>query len=482
MFTPDLLTIGGLQMDEKVISEKRVALLAEDDAIFRRLLAKKLTAAGFEVREAVNGLMAKTIFDLSPSTFSLVITDVRMPELDGVQLLAHIRKTSKVPVVVMTGFSEILESKAALDLGANGFLPKPFKADTLLGVIEDAINPQAKSDKKDSPNTIKFCQVHISEFISSTHLVSDLYVRIAETKYVKVAHRGDAIPVERLKVYQERKVDFLYVALEDFSRYVDFNIRVSQSAVNSPMVNKQMKLKLLQNTSEAIAERCFLGEIDPETLGPAQQMLESTLQLASEDQDILQLVTGFQGHCNKLYAHSVAVSFFSCMIARQHGWTSTNTLFKVSISGLLHEIGKKELPSELLAKSRLQLTASEIKHIETHPLRGRDIINKIPSLPEDIGMIVAQHHENIFGSGYPLRIKGEAVHPIARIIAVADRFCSLIIPVDPGVVKISPKEAAIKLRNVYADELDQKFVTALLRVLKVDERAPGRSIGAAKAS
>lgn len=467
-------------MDELINTEKRVALLAEDDNIFRRLLSKKLTAAGYEVREAANGLMAKTIFDLSPNTFHLVITDVRMPELDGVQLLAHIRKTSKVPVVVMTGFSEILESKAALDLGANGFLPKPFKADTLLNVIEDAINPKAKSEKKD--DAVKYCQIHISEFISSTHLVSDLYVRIAETKYVKVAHRGDAIPVERLKVYQERKVDYLFVALDDFCRYVDFNIKVSQSAVKSPQITKQLKLKLLQNTTEAIAERCFIAEIDPETLGGAKQMLESTLQLVAEDQDILQLVSGFQGHSNKLYAHSVAVSFFACLIARQHGWNSANTLFKVSMSGLLHEIGKRELPQELLDKSRLQLTTSEIKHLETHPLRGREIVDKISSLPEDIGIIVSQHHENIYGSGYPLRIKGESVHPIARILAVADRFCSLIIPIDPGVVKVTPKEAAIKLRNYYADELDANFVTDLLRVLRVDEKAPGRSVSNMKVS
>lgn len=469
-------------MDELINPVKKVALLAEDDAIFRRLLAKKLMAAGFEVREAANGLMAKTIFDISPSSYSLVITDVRMPELDGVQLLAHIRKTSKVPVVVMTGFSEILESKAALDLGANGFLPKPFKADTLLGVIDDALNPDRKSKSKEIANPAKFVQIHISEFISSTHLVSDLYVRLAETKYVKVAHRGDSIPVERLKVYQERKVDFLFVALDDFSRYVDFNIKVSQSAVKSPNLSKQLKLKLLQNTSEAIAEKCFLAEIDSETLGPAKQMLESTVQLVSEDQDILQLVAGFQGHSNKLYAHSVAVSFFSCLIARQHGWKSANTLFKVSMAGLLHEIGKRELPAELLEKSRLHLTASEIKHLETHPLRGRDIVEKISSLPEDIGVIVAQHHENIFGSGYPLRLKGEAVHPIARIIAVADRFCSLIIPFDGGTIKITPKEAAIKLRNFYSDELDEKFVTELLRVLRVDEKSPGRSVTTVKAS
>lgn len=468
-------------MDAVSKSTKGLALLAEDDAVFRRLLAKKLTAEGFEVREAANGLIAKTIFDLSPDAFNLVITDVKMPELDGVQLLAHLRKTSRVPVVVMTGFSEILESKAALDLGANGFLPKPFKADTLFSVIDDAINPKAKSEageKKDEP---KFCQIHISEFISSTHLVSDLYVRLSENKYVMVAHKGDAIPVERLKVYQERNVDFLFVTMDDFAHYVDFNIKVSRVALQSDRIGKPMKLKLLQNTSNAIVEKCFIAEIDADTLGPAKQMLESTLQLVSEDDDILQLINGFAGHSNKLYAHSVAVSFFACAIARQNGWNSANTLFKVSIAGLLHDIGKRELPKELLEKSRLQLSATEIKFMETHPLRGRDILSKVPSLPEDISMIVAQHHENIFGSGYPLRIKGEAVHPIARILAVADRFCSLIMPMDAAMIKSTPKEAAIKLKKFYADELDETFVNCLLKVLGVDEKAPGRAAVSHKA-
>jgi DNA-binding NtrC family response regulator len=212
-------------MDESGLI-KKVVLLAEDDAIFRRLMAKKLAAAGFYVREAASGLIAKNIFDESPSSFSLVLTDVKMPELDGVQLLAHMRKSSKIPVVVMTGFSEILESKAALDLGANGFLPKPFKADTLLGVIEDAMNPESKRLKREEASA-QFCQIHISEFGSYTHLISDIYVRLAQAKYVKVAHRGDPIPIERLKVYKERNVDFLYVAIEDSSQYVKIIIKAS---------------------------------------------------------------------------------------------------------------------------------------------------------------------------------------------------------------------------------------------------------------
>lgn len=457
-------------------SSNKFALLVEDDAIFRRLLSKKLAAAGFHVREAENGLVAKTIFDLSPQTFSLVITDVKMPELDGVQLLSHLRKSSKIPVVMMTGFSEILESQAAHDLGANGFLPKPFKADTLLQVVEEAMDPNSKSETAEEPVISKFCQIHISEFISSSHLVSDLYVKLSDAKYVKVAHKGDSIPVERLKVYQERNVDFLFVTLEDFSQYVQFNIQVSKVAMKSNKLSKELKLKLLQNTTGTIVEKCFIAEIDHSSLVPAKQMLESTLQLVTGDQDILNLISGFEGHSNKLYSHSVAVSFFACLIARQHGWNSANTLFKVSMSGLLHDIGKREIPVELLEKSRLLMSASEIKFLETHPTRGRDILAKVASLPEDISSIVGQHHENTFGSGYPLRIKGDAVHPIARILAVADRFCSLTMPLDSAIPKVSPKEAAIKIKKYYSDELDPIFVRALLRVLQVDEIAPGRSV------
>ncbi|GEM_PF-3389320 len=89
---------------------------------------------------------------------------------------------------------------------------------------------------------------------------------------------------------------------------------------------------------------------------------------------------------------------------RLNFWTAPSTLYKVSLAGLFHDIGYKELDRELITKKRALLTSDEIHLIESHVTRGRDIILSLAGIPEDIALIVYQHHEDCLGQGYPKRL------------------------------------------------------------------------------
>jgi DNA-binding NtrC family response regulator len=106
--------------------ERPLVLIVEDDKIFRRVLVRALDTYGFDTRDAENGMVAKTIFDLNLDRIKIIISDIRMPELDGIGFLAHVRKSSQVAFILMTGFSEIIEVKDAYALGATDFVAKPF--------------------------------------------------------------------------------------------------------------------------------------------------------------------------------------------------------------------------------------------------------------------------------------------------------------------------------------------------------------------
>lgn len=75
--------MGSMELDE--VKKKRV-LIVEDEEIFRNFFGQIFDSEGFEVRYAENGLVAKTILSLNSSQFDLVISDIKMPEMDGVTL------------------------------------------------------------------------------------------------------------------------------------------------------------------------------------------------------------------------------------------------------------------------------------------------------------------------------------------------------------------------------------------------------------
>jgi putative nucleotidyltransferase with HDIG domain len=91
---------------------------------------------------------------------------------------------------------------------------------------------------------------------------------------------------------------------------------------------------------------------------------------------------------------------------------------RVRTAGLLHDLGKIFIPTEILSKPG-QLTDVEFSIIKSHPQAGHEILKNI-EFPWPIADIVIQHHERLDGSGYPAGLKGEEIVIEAKILAVAD--------------------------------------------------------------
>ena len=88
------------------------------------------------------------------------------------------------------------------------------------------------------------------------------------------------------------------------------------------------------------------------------------------------------------------------------------------VAGHLHDIGKMTIPAEILSKPG-KLSAIEFQLIQGHAQAGHDVLKGV-EFPWPVAEVALQHHERIDGSGYPQRLKGEAILLEARIMAVAD--------------------------------------------------------------
>lgn len=115
---------------------KRV-LVVDDSAAVRQSVSYVLDQAGYEIVQAVDGSDALTKLD--GSAFHLVITDVNMPNMDGITLTGKIRELDAykfVPVVVLTTESQSDKMNAGKEAGATGWIVKPFNSDKLLQVVK----------------------------------------------------------------------------------------------------------------------------------------------------------------------------------------------------------------------------------------------------------------------------------------------------------------------------------------------------------
>ncbi len=113
---------------------KETILVVDDEEHVRKLLQRILGEASYGVVTAANGREA--LEKLSHTGISLVLLDIRMPELDGFATLKIMRQQSEIPVIMLSGMGEVTTISDTLSLGADDYVHKPFLAPVLLARIE----------------------------------------------------------------------------------------------------------------------------------------------------------------------------------------------------------------------------------------------------------------------------------------------------------------------------------------------------------
>lgn len=127
-------------------------LVVDDDPQLTRVLRAGLTARGYDVRAAADGLVGfRTFSDWSPD---LVITDLAMPNVDGLELCRRLRVISQVPIIVLSAKDEEKAKVEALDIGADDFVTKPFGIDELLARVRASLRRANATSINETTQTV----------------------------------------------------------------------------------------------------------------------------------------------------------------------------------------------------------------------------------------------------------------------------------------------------------------------------------------
>jgi DNA-binding NtrC family response regulator len=154
-------------------------LVVEDEAALRSMLVDLLDGLGYQVVEASDGVMG---WELAQSEKpDLVVTDVSMPRMKGIDLLAHVKSTRPdVPVIVITGYASLKLAVEAVRLGAYSFLQKPFEIDEIQRIVEAALeHTRLLDDNKYLRQQLK-ARFGFDNKIGSSMQVQEAYVMAAK--------------------------------------------------------------------------------------------------------------------------------------------------------------------------------------------------------------------------------------------------------------------------------------------------------------
>lgn len=314
-----------------------------------------------------------------------------------------------------------------------------------------------------SPTAEELVPISKAEFIIGTILPADVFVKISETKFILIARQGTKFEASSLHVNEKEEVDKFYVRKEEYKNCVGQHLVVAGIVLNRSDLTDTKKAEFISRASDTVFREIEMIGFSHEAMEHAKTVADNIRTLVEAKSDVYAVLDIMSGISNDLIRHSMAVAGISIIVARAHGWTMPATIEKIALGALLHDVGLKELPKELIEKPRHELTTDERQHYETHTYRGLEILRSMPSIPEDVLAIAYEHHENSIGQGYPRRLRDYRLNPLSRVVALADEFADLTLQ---NVNNPNPKTADEAIAYI-ENTLGQPFNKAIFNALKI---------------
>lgn len=158
-------------------------LIVDDEENIASFLRLELEHEGFTTKTAHTGLEALKLFETN--SFDIILLDVMLPELNGIEVLKRIRKNSSVPVIMLTARGETFDKVLGLDSGADDYLAKPFEIDELLARIRALLRRSQKTSsdtEKDKDGIIQYKDLTIDTNKIEVYFKNQLLV-LTKTEY-----------------------------------------------------------------------------------------------------------------------------------------------------------------------------------------------------------------------------------------------------------------------------------------------------------
>jgi HD-GYP domain-containing protein (c-di-GMP phosphodiesterase class II) len=292
-----------------------------------------------------------------------------------------------------------------------------------LGVVSPETSEGSGSSGTSSPPSSPpgpFVPIPIASFQSGANSSFDIYIRLGDSKYVLVVRSGQEFSTDRLGRYAGHDVKDLYLSVRDFSFYVEQCLARAQELRSAGASQKQNKLASLAALSQAVTTELMALPVDDRVVHHVLYAASEVIEVTRVAPELAGLIDAISSVGETFARHSLGVSTFSVALAQSMGWRSQTTLKSLALSGFLHDLGFKELPAGLWSKRRIDMTPDEVALYESHPERGRKILQGLKAVPGQVVSIVLEHHESPNGSGFPRGLRFDRILPLSRLVALAD--------------------------------------------------------------
>jgi len=483
-------------------------LVVDDEKYIRDIIADFLTIEGYIVRTAEDGPSA--VRELERARYDMVISDLKMPKMGGLDLLREVVRTHPdTPTVIMTGFGTVETAIDAMKRGAYDYILKPFKAEEIVHVVQRGLEKRRLSaENLRLREALSLYQV--TEAIAASLSLDEVVSTLAESALREM--RADLASVWLAGPsggFSQRRLqcDERLVGPEDDPGELDETEVGRRLASGAAVLEQSARARALfrRLPDRQVASLCavplrtrerLLGFVGAVSLTANKRFDEGQRKLlsiiasraaaaienarlyenlqASFQQTIQSFARTIDTMDRYTAGHSERVAAYAVVLARWLG-LDEETVEIVRHSALMHDIGK--IGCVLNLNKSGKLSAEEYDSFKRHPVLGKEILDPIAFLAPVVPG-VHLHHERWDGRGYPLGLRGQEIPLIARIIAVADTYDAMTS--DRAYRRALPHEVTVgEIQRCAGTQFDPEVADTFVEKIEENReelRASGRRI------
>jgi len=487
-------------------------LVVDDEQVIRDILCEFLALEGYEVANAGDG--DKAIEELRMHPYDIVITDLKMPKVSGIELLEKITSEGiDVITVIMTGFGTVETAIEAMKKGAYDYVLKPFKVEEVVRIIRRGLERQRlKAENIRLREALTLYRVseamatslEIDQVldvilratldesggdVASIHLqdpktgvyservkltgediepvidahMPNLEIATLQSHFERgkpiLAH-GDAVTRYFTSTSSERPLhSYVAVPLQVAGRLIGMLNVFSFSSTKKFDEGARKMLSVLASRAASAVDNARLYDDLLERndeLRKANGSLEDNYQ-----RTVLGFAQALEESDRYTRGHSERVSGYAGLLAEKLGMTQPEVRTIVQ-AGLMHDIGKIGIRYDMLNKPG-RLTNDEITIFREHPNKGKRIMGPIPCMQNLIDAAWC-HHEWFDGAGYPRNLAGQNIPIQGRIVSIADAYDAMTS--DRAYRKALPHAVAVKeLLRCSGTQFDPELAKTFIAVM-----------------
>ncbi|TFB24270.1 HD-GYP domain-containing protein [Filobacillus milosensis] len=234
--------------------------------------------------------------------------------------------------------------------------------------------------------------------------------------YGRILLQKEVIFTERL-IRRLKDFDFLYVFIED---------TLSEDIVPQNLIDQELRIEAISKIRQTFKvfdefnKNKHQQYVLEKSINDIQGTVGEIIDVVNGHEEIISIMSDIFMFDDYLYNHSVNVTVYTLVLAKELGFTNRQTE-EIGIGSMLHDIGKMKVPKNIINKPG-KLTNIEFEVVKEHTTYGYETLKQFKHLPPNVAYCAYQHHERLDGSGYPLGLREPNIHEYAKIMAVSDVF------------------------------------------------------------